>query len=168
MVVAGAWYDGALYFLVARNTSEAHYSYRADLTKVTEYISDYEKGKTLDATLVKPYLVLDKFSLQTPHFLLSVTAHDFKAHPDEESHTYIAVEPEQSHQTQLRPGELIIFTQSTLVDADRYAETYDDIEMINSEMNRFGQEIMRVYRGLPGAEVEGAQDAEGAEFDLDA
>lgn len=75
-------YDGALYFGVSRNDAEAYYAYRADLTQVSDYISKYEIRQNGEPDAVRPYLVLDDFSLQTPHFLLSVAAHGFRDHPD--------------------------------------------------------------------------------------
>jgi hypothetical protein len=117
-------------------------------------------------------LVLDKFSLQTVHFLThgleggksTPPPHDHttgdEAHPDEAQHWWAQVQPETSHLTVLEPGQLIIFTQSTLPDADRYAAQHKDIELAERKYNRFGEEIMRVYRGkqiaeeAPGGEPE--------------
>lgn len=180
VVVLGTVYDASLYFLIARNTAEAHYFYRGDLTVVSRYILQLHR----DHPDMRPYLVLDKFSLQTPHFLthsldpsaslwarrLQVTpsAHDYLDHPDEQQHRYVSVEPETSHLQELVPGELIIFTQSTLPDADRYAQGHHDLELVTSQRNRFGQEIMRVYRALEPGTVEGVRDAFDDTFDLDA
>ena len=35
-----------------------------------------------------------------------------------------------------------------LVDADRFVELDGTAELVESRVNRFGQEIMRVYRGV--------------------
>jgi hypothetical protein len=171
LVVLGAWYDGALYFLVARNDADAYYAYRADLTEVSKYINYYVQEHK-EAT--RPYLVLDKFSVQTVHWLTSVSAHEYtvgdEVHSDEEMHKWELLDPAQSHLTQVGPGEIIIFTQSTLVDADRYKEVHPGARVVDRRYNRFGQEVMRVYgldESMPA--VEGTQDeAEEKGFDLDA
>jgi hypothetical protein len=183
-------YDGALYFFVSRNESEAYYAYRADLTEVAKYIDEKSKFQNpnfkddLGSRDRRPYLVLDKFSLQTIHFLTRSTerqgwklmsqAHDHtvgdEGHPDEADHRWRQIDPERSHLTALNPGEIIVFTQSTIFDTKRYEESHPEVEVIDSRTNRFGQEIMRVYRlresGLPG-EVEGIESDEPG-YDLDA
>ncbi len=69
----------------------------------------------------------------------------------------------------LGPGEVIVFTQSTIFDANRYEEAHPEVELVESKVNRFGQEIMRVYRMEQPPAVEGIQDEEeGGSFDLDA
>ena len=167
-LLLGALYDGSLYFMVARNDSEAYYAYRSDLTEAAEYINGFSRK---DA---RPYLVLDKFSLQTVHFLTSVAAHDYtvggEAHPDEDVHRWRQVDPEKSHLVPLLPGEVMIFTQSTIFDAKRYVKKYQEVELVESRTNRFGQEIMRIYMmPLSEPDVEGVQDEEGgSSFDLDA
>ena len=170
LVVLGVLYDGTLYFLIARNDADAHYAYRADLTEVAKYINYYvrENGES-----ARPFLVLDKFSVQTVHLLTSVSAHEYtteeEVHPDAEMHKWELLDPAQSHLTQIGSGEIIIFTQSTLVDADRYKEVLPKVELVEQRYNRFGQEIMRVY-GLSGDPVvEGVWDQKSDEgFDMDA
>lgn len=164
LVLLGVLYDGALYFGVARNDPGAHFAYRADLTEV---------AKWLNSNQGRPYLVLDKFSLQTVHFLTSVAAHEHtvgdEAHPDERWHKWRQVDPEASHLIGLEPGETIVFTQSTMTDADRYQEINPEVELGERKVNRFGQEVMRIYRMGQQPEVEGVRDKEGGEnFDLDA
>lgn len=143
----------ALYFLVARNDPAAHAAYRGDLTVVADYIMS-QQG-LFDSTQSKPYLVLDEFSLQTVHFLTSVAAHDYvvsdAAHPDEAQHRWQQVDPAQSDRTALGPGEIIIFTQSTLPDAERYRQQFASVELVEARTNMFGEEIMRVYRMPAGA-----------------
>ena len=164
-------YDGALYFLVARNDADAHYAYRADLTEVSKYINEYVRD---NADKARPYLVLDKFSVQTVHWLTTVAAHEYtigdEAHPDVDMHKWELLDPATSHLTPLGPGEVIIFTQSTIFDAKRYEQMYPEIKVREKRMNRFGQEIMRVY-GLEAGDskIEGVQDEkEEKSFDLDA
>lgn len=149
--VLGVAYDAFLYFGIARNSSEAAYAYRSDLTEVAAYINEYASQHPEGP---RPYLVLDKFSLQTVHLFTSVAAHDYLEHPDEAQHKYHSVDPATSHLTALQPGEIIIFTQSTMpTDTERYEQTYgDSLEVVESRFNRFGEEIMRVYRLKEGAE----------------
>lgn len=168
-LVLGALYDGALYFLIAQNDAKAHYAYRADLTEVSKYINHYARQNENNS---RPYLVLDEFSVQTVHFLTSVTAHEYtkgdEAHPDEEVHKWKMLDPAQSHKTDLEPGRIIIFTQSTFPDADRYKKNHPNIKLIDQRYNRFGEEIMRVYKlEKTSPDVKGTTDQEES-FDLDA
>ncbi len=147
LLVLGIIYDGSLYFLIARHDVEAYYAYRGDLTVVSDYLNKYHAGWTYTA---QPYLVLDQFSLQAVHYLTSVAAHEYvigdAKHPDEARHKWRQLDPAASHLTTLQPGEIMVFTQSTITDADRYARLHEpEIELITSQHNRFGQEIMRVY-----------------------
>lgn len=143
-------YDGTLYFLIARNDSAAHYAYRSDLPVVAEYINNYAREHQSADRDERPYLVLDTFSLQSIHFLTAHSAHDHSVgdmpHPDEAQHRWRQLDPALSHFQSLRPGEIIIFTQSTIPDADRYRQQHPSVEQVEQRYNRFGEEIMRVYR----------------------
>lgn len=159
LIIVFSVYGPLLYFIISRNSPEAYESYRGDLAVVSDYINEYaasHKGQQ------RPYLVLDEFFAQSVHFLASASAHEYGSHPDEELHKYTLVDPASSESTFVRPGEVIIFTQSTIPDADRYKATHQNsIFEIGSVRNRFGEEIMRVYRGKESA-------APKQEFDLDA
>lgn len=136
LLIVSSAYGPLLYFMISRNTPEAHEAYRGDLTVVSEYINGF-RGSS------KPYLVVDEFFSKTVHFL---------AHGD----TYRLLEPSKSDLTPLLPGEVIIFTQSTIPDADRYVKVYgSSIKQVTSRLNRFGQEVMRVYEGVEGIPVKG-------------
>lgn len=167
-LIAFSVFDGALYFFVARNEAEAYSAYRGDLTEVAEFITGNEN---------RPYLVLDAFSVQTVHFLqheiaksgaVSPPPHDFESHPDEEAHRYRLLKPEVSHEVKIGAGEVIIFTQSTLPDAGRYVAGHPSIELVESRANRFGQEIMRVYRVVSGPASATPAPVQEPTFDLDA
>lgn len=165
LVMVASGFDALLYFVIARNDSGAAYAYRADLTEVAQYINEYAVTNT-DAP--RPYLVLDLFSLQTVHFLTTVSAHEHTErddpHPDEAQHKWIQLDPASSHLTPVESGQQIIFTQSTFPDADRYEQFYgNSIELVESRRNRWNQEIMRVYQGKVADPAPGA-----AEFNLDA
>lgn len=168
VVALMALYDGVLYFSVARSSAEAYYDYRGDLTEVSEYIL----RRSEDSEASKPYLVLDTFSLQTTHFLthtiesdgmITPPPHDYLDHPDVDLHRYQSLDPSRSHHVSLLPGEVIIFTQSTLPDADRYVEYHDNVELIESRTNRFGEEIMRVYGAT--SQEESNPQVEGLDLD---
>lgn len=164
-VIVGGFYDYALYFFVARNESAAAYAYRADLTDVAAYINTFKQDFP---TGPRPYLVLDGFSVQTVHFLTTVAAHDYLTHPDEYLHKYKLLDPAASTSTPLQPGEIMIFTQSTLIDADRYETTYGTaVERIESRRNRFGQEVIRVIRGVRITVPGRPNDPQYAEYSLD-
>lgn len=152
-------YGPLLYFMVNRNSPDAAEAYRGDLTVVSNFLNQYAADHP-DNT--RPYLVLDPFFTQTVHFLSSVSAHEYGSHPDEEMHRYTLLDPATSDQTLVRPNEVIVFTQSTIFDANRYEAAYkSSIELVESKYNRFGQEVLRVYTGKPGP-------VEKQEFDLDA
>ncbi len=158
LLVIFSSYGPFLYMVVSRNSPEAYAAYRGDLTDVAVYINSV--ATRTDGT--RPYLVLDSFSVQTVHYLTTVSAHEYLSHPDEAQHKYTLLDPATSDSTLVKPGELIIFTYSTLFDANRYEEIHDDsIELIESRLNRFGQEIMRVYTGKATVPVQ-------QEFNLDA
>lgn len=150
LVLLSAVHTGAVYFLIARNDPAAHYAYRADLSIVADYIKSTDEDH-------RPYLVLDSFSLQSVHFLTAVAAHgevrEGEVHPDEVAHRWRQLDPAMSHLTVLQPGEIIIFTQSTLPDADRYVRHHPDVKLKDQRYNQFGQEMMRVYEAPPEAGV---------------
>ncbi|PIT97886.1 MAG: hypothetical protein COT71_03675 [Candidatus Andersenbacteria bacterium CG10_big_fil_rev_8_21_14_0_10_54_11] len=164
LLLLGAAYDATLYFVVARHDPAAHAAYRADLPVVASYIAAVVQEHP-DAP--RPYLVLDEFSVQTIHFLLSVAAHGHTDHPDAAQHLYRLLDPARSHEKAAGSDELLIFTQSTLPDADRYVLVHPEAIVAERRFNSFGEEIMRVVRGA--GQVEGVQDGnEQPSFDLDA
>jgi 4-amino-4-deoxy-L-arabinose transferase-like glycosyltransferase len=157
LLLLGGIYDYSLYFLITRNSPEAYAAYRGDLTRVADYINAY----TLDHPQgPRPYVVLDRFSEQTIHYLTEAGPHGHESHPDEDQHAYRLVDPATSHLTKLQPGEVIIFTQSTVTDAERYQTQHaaEKLELILSERNIFNQEIMRIYR-KPGTAVPKEEDS---------
>ncbi|MBU4298675.1 glycosyltransferase family 39 protein [Patescibacteria group bacterium] len=120
-------YDYFLYFGISANSPDFYYAYRSDLTIVSNYLNERNfKEKT--------YLVLDKYSVQTPEFL---TARYYQP--------YILVDPATSEQTQLKPGDQIIFTQSTIFDTKKFKLYHPETKLIKKEFNQFNQEIMRIY-----------------------
>lgn len=154
LLLVGSAYDGTLYFVIARNDAQAYAAYRGDLTRVAVFVRDHPS--LLPAS--RPLLVLDAFSLQTMHYLTSVAPHEHvvggEPHPDEAAHRYVAVEPRAAEATQLTPGQLIIFTQSTMSEAHRFARTHPHLEIFAQEFNRWGGEILRVYQGRDESTVD--------------
>ena len=90
-------------------------------------------------------------------------AHDYvvgdAVHPDEAEHLWRHVDPAQSHLQGLAPGEVIIFTQSTLPDAERYQQHHPDVRQVEQRYNRFGEEIMRVYGSSEEVPAEPSEEA---------
>jgi hypothetical protein len=82
----------------------------------------------------KTYLVLDKYSVQTPEFLTA-----------RYQQPYILVDPATSYQTQLKLGDQIVFTQSTIFDTKKFELYHPETKLIKKEFNQFNQEIMRIY-----------------------
>lgn len=159
LLIVFSAYGPLLYFIVSRNSPAAYEAYRGDLAVVSDYINQYAASHK-DAT--RPYLVLDPFFSQSVHFLASVSAHEYGSHPDEALHKYTLLDPGTSDLIVLRPGEVMIFAQSTIPDAVQYEATHkDSITTIESKLNKFGEEILRVYVGKSSTPVK-------QEFDLDA
>jgi 4-amino-4-deoxy-L-arabinose transferase-like glycosyltransferase len=120
-------YDRFLYFGISANSPDFYYAYRSDLTVVSNYLNERNfKEKT--------YLVLDKYSVQTPEFLTA----KFRQ-------PYILVNPAASEHIQLKPGDQIVFTQSTIFDAKKFELYHPETKLVKKEFNQFNQEIMRIY-----------------------
>jgi 4-amino-4-deoxy-L-arabinose transferase-like glycosyltransferase len=127
ILITNLLYDYRLYFGISANSPEFYYAYRSDLTVVSDYLNQRnDKEKT--------YLVLDKYSVQTPEFLTA-----------KYNQPYILVDPANSYQTILNPEDQIVFTQSTIFDSKKFEEYHNEATIKTQEYNRFGQEIMRVY-----------------------
>ena len=72
--------------------------------------------------------------MQTPEFLTS----DYQQ-------PYVLVDPAASYQTSWKPGDQIVFTQSTIYDAAKFTRYHPEAKLAKLEFNRFNEEIMRVY-----------------------
>jgi hypothetical protein len=115
------------YFVYYANSPEAYYSYRSDLTVVSDYLNTRNnKAKT--------YLSLDAFSEQTVLYFTTLT-----------NNPYQLVTPENSYLVELKPGDQIIFTQSTLFDITKFKEYHPKAKLVYEEKNKFGQSIMEVF-----------------------
>ncbi len=126
-----------LYFVYAANSPEYFYSFRADLTPVSEYL---RKRCNKEAT----YLILDKFSVQTPDYLTSDPHGNFS---DKCNVPYRQVDPENSWQLpNLKSGDEIIFTQSSVFDTKKFKQYHPEAHLTLEYRNKFGQSVMAVYK----------------------
>ncbi len=119
-------YDFCLYFGISANSPDFYYAYRSDLTVASSYLNERNLKE-------KTYLVLDEYSVQTPEFLTA-----------KNNQPYVLVNPEKSYQTELRQGDQIIFTQSTIFNAKKFKEYHPEAKIVKQNYNQFKQEIMRV------------------------
>lgn len=120
-------YGFYLYFGVAVTNPEYYYAFRSDLTTVSEYLNkrNYEQ---------QTYLSLDKFSVQTVEYF--TTPHD---------QPYTLLDPANTYQVKLNPGDQVVFTQSTLFDVKKFVEYHPTARLIKECRNEFNYVIMRVY-----------------------
>jgi hypothetical protein len=100
-----------LYFVYAANSPENFYSFRSDLTVVSNYLNEFgDKNNT--------YLILDKFSIQTVDYMTTVDGSN-PSNPDNQP--YKQVDPENSWElTGLKSGDRIVFTQSSIFDIKKF------------------------------------------------
>lgn len=121
-------YNFYLYFVIAAESPEYHYSFRSDLTEVSRYINEVNNHD-------RTFLALDAFSVQTVDYLTTPT-----------NQPYYLVLPEKAENIEMLKGYQMIFTQSTLPDAERFARAHPETKLIKEVKNRFGQTIMLVYQ----------------------
>jgi hypothetical protein len=142
MIVVGAFMLAlpiqtyALYFIGAYNDPAEFYSFRSDLTNVSNWLLAYgNKSNT--------YLVLDKFSIQTTDYFTTVDG----PHPDNpKNQPYIQVDPENSWQLQnLKKGDKIVFTQSSIFDIKKFIAYHPNAALTYGERNKFNQWVLAVY-----------------------
>lgn len=124
------------YFVYAYNSPENFYAFRSDLTTVSNYLNAYgNKNNT--------YLILDKFSVQTPEYLTSV---DGKRPDNPKNQPYVQVDPEDSWKLlNLKHGDKLVFTQSSLFDIKKFKAFHPEARLVLEARNRFGQTVMAVY-----------------------
>jgi len=125
-----------LYFVYAANSPENFYAFRSDLTVVSDYLNAHgDKANT--------YLVLDKFSVQTPEFLTTLDPR----HPDNpRNQPYIQVDPEDSWKlANLKAGDQIVFTESSLFDARKFKQYHPEAYLAREDRNQFNQTVMAIY-----------------------
>lgn len=159
LLIVFGMYDISLYFVISRNSPEAYIEYRGDLTVIAAYIKDYTARHPNNP---RPVLDIDPYFAQTTHFLDSVGASDYTDHSLDSKQLYSVADSTKGLGPLVPSGQQIIFTQSTIWDADQYAQKYKgSIKLISTQVNKFGAEIMRVYEGVKPASPDNA-------FNLDA
>lgn len=125
------------YFIMAYNSPENYYSFRSDLTTVSEYLN-------LNGTKEHTYLVLDKFSVQTVEYMTTFKAEE-PLNP--RNQPYIQVDPEDSYKLKnLTVKDSIIFTQSSIFDIKKFKEFHPGAYLSLEYRNKFGQTVLAVYR----------------------
>ncbi len=117
-----------LYFIFGASIPENFYAFRSDLTIVSNFLNESgNKNST--------YLILDKFSIITVEYLTTETGRP-----------YIQIDPEDSWKlTGLKPGDKIVFAQSSLFDIRKFKEYHPEVELVMEKKNQFDQTIMAVY-----------------------
>jgi 4-amino-4-deoxy-L-arabinose transferase-like glycosyltransferase len=126
-----------LYFVFAANSPENFYAFRSDLTPVSEYLKQRcQKENT--------YLILDKFSVQTTDYLTSDDNGNFQSPCNV---PYLQVDPEESFKlSNLKKGDEIIFTQSSVFDAKKFKQYHPEAQLTLEYRNKFQQTIMAIYK----------------------
>ena len=116
-----------LYFVVAAGSPEYYYSFRSDLTSVSEYLNQRNlKDRT--------YLSLDKFSVQTVDYLTT-----------EKNQPFILVDPAHTYEVKLKKGDQVVFTMSTIYDRIKFTEFHPNAQLVGEYFNQFNELIMLVY-----------------------
>lgn len=152
----------ALYFIGAYNDPANFYSFRSDLTVVSDYLNHYGNR---NAT----YLILDKFSIQTVDYLTTKIGQtscdrDPAYRPktcvdDPTNKPYVQIDPEDSWRPDsyikdgqlmwtngLKPGDQIIFAQSSIFDIKKFKQFHPEAHLIQEQRNKFGQAVLAVYK----------------------
>jgi 4-amino-4-deoxy-L-arabinose transferase-like glycosyltransferase len=121
-------YNFVLYFGVAATSPDYYYAFRSDLTTVSNYLNQRNlKNRT--------YLSLDPYSVQTTDYLTTDT-----------NQPYILVDPAHTYEVKLKPGDQVIFTQSTLYDRLKFGKYHPKAKLVEQDRNQFRQIIMLVYQ----------------------
>ncbi len=136
-----------LYFVYAANSPEYFYSFRADLTPVSQYLvarCNSAAASSGQSTKNSTFLILDKYSVQTTDYLTSNPNGDF----DEPCNVpYVQVDPENSWQMPpLMPGQEAIFTQSSVFDTKKFKQYHPEAYLSLELRNKFNQTVMAVYK----------------------
>ncbi|MFA5990765.1 MAG: glycosyltransferase family 39 protein [Candidatus Doudnabacteria bacterium] len=136
-----------LYFVYAANSPENFYYFRSDLTPVSKYLVDRcqsSLASTGKSTKDSTYLVLDKFSVQTPDYLTSDPKGNFNSPCNV---PYVQVDPENSWELKnLKIGDEVVFTQSSMFDTKKFKQYHPNFGLTLEYRNKFNQSIMAVYK----------------------
>lgn len=129
------------YFVLAYREPSNFYAFRSDLTIVSDYLKvNGDKSKT--------YLILDKFSVQTPDYLTVTDPVRLDSNPS--NRPYIQVDPEEAYllkeKFKILPESQVVFTQSTIFDIQAFKKTHPEFQLILERRNKFGQAVLAVYK----------------------
>lgn len=117
------------YFIFAANSPDNFYSFRSDLTVVSNYLNtEGNKNNT--------YLVLDGFSMINVEYLTSDAGNPYKQ-----------IEPQKAWElTGLKSGDKIVFAQSDLYDTLKFKQYHPEAKLAREDRNKFNQTVMAVYK----------------------
>ena len=136
-----------LYFVYAAQSPENFYYFRSDLTPVGKYLVDRCRESVSSggqSTKNSTFLVLDKFSVQTPDYLTSDPKGNFNSPCNV---PYIQVDPENSWELKnLQRGDEVVFTQSSIFDIKKFKQYHPNFGLTLEYRNKFNQSIMAVYK----------------------
>lgn len=145
-----------LYFGLSSASAEQYLSFRSDLTNVSNYLNGFDDdSKSIPAgkipidfqnrhTRENTYLVLDEFFLQTVDYLTTV---DGKNPSNRKNQPYTKVNPPDAWKLEnLKSGDEIIFTTTTVFDIKKFKETWPEAKLVLERRNKFGQVILAVYK----------------------
>jgi hypothetical protein len=136
-----------LYFIYAANSPEYFYSFRADLTPVSQYLVDrcnQSVAAGLGSTKDHTYLVLDGYSIQTTDYLTSDPKGNFSQPCNVPYHQ---VDPEHAWELSgLTPADQIVFTQSSMFDTVKFKQYHPSAHLYLEYRNQFNQAVLAVYK----------------------
>jgi hypothetical protein len=135
-----------LYFVYAYNDDANFYSFRSDLTPVSQYLINRcanseaaGQGSTKNTT----FLVLDSYSVQTTDYL---TSNRYGSLTDPCAVPYIDVDPASSWELPpLQPGQAVVFTQSTMFDTTKFAAHHPEAKLVLDVQDKFKANVVAVY-----------------------
>jgi hypothetical protein len=130
-----------LYFIYAANSPENFYSFRSDLTVVSQYLNNLQAER--HDGKAHTFLILDKFSIQTVDYFTALDG----AHPDNPiNQPYKQVDPEDSWKlTNLQTGDRMVFTQSSIFDIKKFKQYHPEAKLTLEQRNKFNQTVLAVY-----------------------
>jgi 4-amino-4-deoxy-L-arabinose transferase-like glycosyltransferase len=136
-----------LYFVYAANSPEYFYSFRADLTPVSQYLvnrCNQSVAAGLGSTKEHTYLVLDGYSVQTTDYLTSDPKGNFSQPCNVPYHQ---VDPEHAWQLSgLTSADQVVFTQSSMFDTVKFKQYHPNAHLYLEYRNQFNQAVLAVYK----------------------
>jgi hypothetical protein len=121
------------YFVYAANVpminpGDSVDAFRSDLTPVSAWLNTHAESP------LHTYLVLDLYSVQTVDYLTTATGNP-----------YVIVDPAHAQALHVQRGDTVVFTGSTVPDAERFLQAHRDrVAITNETYDRFGDPEMVV------------------------